>query len=768
MTVVTAAELETDTQAGIERGAEPPEPPRRPLLNPYLLGYLMGPAAFFVILVLRRYGWVARVPVVLWLGVFIAIPSTSLVADLLYRKRPSLVRLHLRVAVHAAAVTVVIYLSGWGPVLTGAFVFVVLENLAHDGSRTWRVSMLWSLVGVTVGQVGVFTGVFPSFLNSTHAQALGVMGIFVLLFVIRMGGAMMEQKEAAEESMRASEERFRSLVQHASDTTLVLEPSSEITYASPGVRALLGRDPQELVGTSALEFVHPDDVERVTVQLTARLQEAAVVDAVEFRMAHADGSWRYAEAILSDLRDRPSVGGFVANLRDITERKEAEDQLAHQAVHDPLTGLANRTLIMDRAEQMLARCERTQDPVAALFVDLDNFKEVNDTMGHDVGDAVLRSVADRLAGTVRASDTVGRLGGDEFVVLAEGMSIAAGPELLAERIQEVLSEPFVVGERSAPLMVTASIGIASGLRQSAADLLRDADIALYRAKGTGKHRWALFAPEMQSDVLDRLGLKMDLQTALANDEFRLLYQPLFDLDTMHVYGVEALLRWEHPTRGLVGPNEFIPILEESALIVDVGDWVLRQACSQAGEWHRRGYALSVSVNVSMRQLETTVLVGQVRDALRSSGLPPGALLLEITETALMRDADSTIARLSELKALGVSIAIDDFGTGYSSLGYLRQFPVDALKIDRSFIAGMAESPESPVLIHAMVALAHALGLGTVAEGIEERSQLELLRRQGCQRGQGYLVSRPVAPEAVIALLDGGGIMASTADTGSAA
>ncbi len=740
---------------------EDPRPPgsaraRRPALNAHLLGYLMGPAAFLFLIVLERYGWVAQVPVALWLAVFVAIPVVSLVADSLYRRDPTRIRLHLRIAIHAAAVMVVIYLSGWGPVLTGAFVFVALENLAHDGSKTWRITMAWSLGFVVLGQLGIGVHVMPSFLAPARAQALGVMGVFVLVFVIRMGGAMVEQKESAEASVRDSEDRFRSLVQHASDTTLVMNDHGVITYASPATRDLLGREPEEVVGMHALDLIHPDDLERVRVQLELGLEgHQSVVEAVELRMMHADGTWRSAEAILSDLRDRPSVGGFVANLRDITERKEAEELLAHQAVHDPLTGLANRTLIMDRAEQMLARCERTQEPVAALFVDLDNFKEVNDTMGHEVGDHVLRAVADRLAATVRTADTVGRLGGDEFVILTEGITLAAGPELLAERIQEVLAEPFELPGRGAPLHVTASVGIAGGLRPSAADLLRDADIALYRAKGAGKDRYALFAPEMQSDVLDRLALKMDLQTALANDEFHLLYQPLFDLDPVHVYGVEALLRWHHPTRGVVGPHEFIPILEETGLIVEVGRWVLREACAQAGAWRAEGHELSLSVNVSMRQLDSPALVDHVRDALAASGLPADALLLEITETALMRDTDSTIARLSQLKALGVSIAIDDFGTGYSSLGYLRQFPVDALKIDRSFIASMNESSESPVLIHAMVALAHALGLGTVAEGIEESSQLELLRRQGCERGQGYLISRPVEPAEVIALIRGG-------------
>ena len=723
-------------------------------LNPHLLGYLMGPAALVAILIMRRYHLVAREPVLMWLAVFVAIPLVSATADVFYRRKPSDPRLQLRVACHAAAVTVVIYLSGWGPVLIGAFVFVALENIAHDGSRTWRTTMGWSLVGVLSGQLMIWWGWMPSLLSNEQAQALGLMGAFVLVFVIRMAGAAAEQKEDAEAAMRASEDRFRSLVQHSSDTTLVIRTDQTITYASPATVSLLGRAPEAVVGVTALELVHPDDRERAALQLAARLTENAPTDPVEFRMAHQDGTWRDVEAVISDLRERQSVAGFVANLRDTTERKEAEALLAHQAVHDPLTGLANRTLILDRAEQMLARCSRSHEPAAALFVDLDNFKDVNDTLGHEGGDKLLQAIAARFLATVRASDTVGRLGGDEFVILTEGSSLAAGPELLAERLHEVLNEPFhLEGFDDRPVAITGSIGISSGLRGSAEELLRDADLALYRAKGEGKDRWVLFEPAMQSEVLDRLGLKMDLQSALERDEFYLLYQPLFDLATTHIYGVEALIRWQHPTRGIVGPDEFIPMLEESGLIVEVGRWVLAEACRQTAEWKRRGYDLTVSVNVSMRQLETPALIDHVRQALDVAGLDAGSLLLEITETALMRDADSTITRLTKLKSLGVQIAIDDFGTGYSSLGYLRQFPVDSLKIDRSFITAMADSPESAVLIHTMVALGRALGIGTLAEGIEDEAQLERLRTEGCERGQGFLISRPVGPAEIEFQLD---------------
>lgn len=720
--------------------------PSRWRLNPHALGYLITPAALATILALRWFGLVAQESVWLWLAVFITIPSVSIAVDRLYRHRPTGELVHLRVAWHVAAVTIVIYLSGWGPVLVGAFAFVALENISDNGSRTWRMAAFWSLLGIAVGQLLIWQNWAPSFLSVSDAEALGLMGAFVLLFVIRMAGATMEQKEEAED-------RFRSLVQHSSDTTLVITEGMVITYASPATTALLGTTPEKVIGRRANDLVHPDDRERVELQFASRLLSKVVTEPVQFRMAHADGSWPYVEAVVSDLRDRPSVAGYVANVRDMTERKEAEDLLAHQALHDPLTGLPNRTLILDRADQMMVRSRREFRPTAALYVDLDNFKDINDTLGHDAGDKVLQGVANRFSAILRAGDTVGRLGGDEFVVLAEGISLAAGPELVAERLLSVLREPFAIeGYEGTSLTLSASVGIAVGDRESAEDLLRDADIALYRAKALGKDRYASFEPEMQSAVLDRLELRMDLQSALANDEFFLLYQPIIDLENGSVCGVEALLRWHHPMRGMVLPGEFIPLLEETGLIVDVGRWVLKQACKQAAEWNRRAYHLAMSVNVSMRQLETDTFLDHVREALADSHLEPSCLVIEVTETTIMRDADATVRRLRGLKELGVLIAIDDFGTGYSSLAHLQQFPVDTLKIDKSFIAAMTDSPESAALIHTLVELGRALGLETIAEGIENHSQLEKLRSERCDLGQGFLFSNPVSPGAIEALL----------------
>ncbi|MBV9603727.1 MAG: EAL domain-containing protein [Solirubrobacterales bacterium] len=432
---------------------------------------------------------------------------------------------------------------------------------------------------------------------------------------------------------------------------------------------------------------------------------------------------------------------------------EKTRRLRHLALHDALTGLPNRVLALDRAEQMLARARRHDAPISALYIDLDGFKHINDSFGHAAGDELLELVADRLAGAIRESDTAARLAGDEFVVLLDSSEPDAGPELVAERVLEVLRKPFELGgEVGRPLSLTASIGVALGLHGTAEALLADSDVAMYVAKTSGKNRYVVFEPGMQTASQDRLALEMDLGDALAERQFFLLYQPLLDLRTGQPIGAEALLRWRHPTRGIVAPDKFIPIAEDSALIVPIGRWVLEQACRDAARWRWRGHLIGISVNVSARQLDSDELIDHVRQALEDSGLEPSALTLEITETALMRDAQATAQRLEALKRLGVRVAIDDFGTGYSSLAYLRQFTVDALKIDRSFISGIGDSGESTALIRTLVRLGKTLGLETVAEGIETEAQLAVLQRHRCDHGQGFLYSRPVEVEALVELL----------------
>ncbi|HEX3803838.1 MAG TPA: EAL domain-containing protein [Solirubrobacteraceae bacterium] len=436
------------------------------------------------------------------------------------------------------------------------------------------------------------------------------------------------------------------------------------------------------------------------------------------------------------------------------ERSLVDDELARRqqelvfmATHDPLTGLPNRTLILDRAEQLLARSRREQQQCGALFIDLDGFKGINDGLGHRAGDELLRAVAERLETTIREADALGRLGGDEFVILAEGVALAAGPELVAERILDALKQPFFIeGTPYGRVTITASIGIAVGDRSSATDLLRDADIAMYRAKLNGKNRYLIFEYGMEDAIHSRLELEMDLREAAASNQFYVVYQPMFDLDGLTPIRMEALLRWRRPGADIVPPDQFVPLLEESGLIADVGRWVLKEACDCCAGWGRDGLDIGVAVNVSAVQLETDRFIQDVADALADSGIDPASLTIEITETALMRDAERTAERLRAIKELGVRLSIDDFGTGYSSLAYLQRFPVDELKIDRSFVSQLESTAQRDALIRTFVQLGRSLAIETIAEGIEDQAQLSRLQAEHCDIGQGFLFARPMAAD----------------------
>ena len=430
------------------------------------------------------------------------------------------------------------------------------------------------------------------------------------------------------------------------------------------------------------------------------------------------------------------------------------EELTHLAFHDPLTGLPNRALILDRLDQMMLRSRRQHVEVGALYLDLDDFRDINDTLGHAAGDQLLVLVAERLSQVLREGDTVGRLGGDEFVVLIDDRSLTRGPELAAQRILEVMGPPFELDSTEVPVVVTASIGIAEGLRAHSEDLLHDADVALNQAKASGKRRAVVFTPPMQDAVDARHGLEVDLRDALLLRQFFLLYQPIVDLETGMITGAEALLRWHHPLRGVVEPMQFIPTLEATGLILPVGQWVLDEACRQGAAWQSAGHPLSVSVNVSANQLDEGTLVGEARQALSASGFTPDLLVLELTETILMHDVPTTVEQLTRLKATGVRISIDDFGTGYSSFAYLRRFPIDILKIDKAFVDAIADTRESAAIVHTLVQLGKVLGLEMVAEGIETDDQWLRLRGEGVEKGQGFKFARPLNAASFDLLLAG--------------
>jgi diguanylate cyclase (GGDEF)-like protein/PAS domain S-box-containing protein len=556
---------------------------------------------------------------------------------------------------------------------------------------------------------------------------------------------------------RRSEARFATLVQHASDVMMVVDADSRIRYASPSVERVLGYRPGALESTMLVDAVHPEDRANLLQFLT--IDGDAATALAEYRMRHREDHWLHVETLRTNLLNDENVRGIVLNTRDVSERKAFEQQLAHQAFHDSVTGLANRALFRDRVEHALERQGRDLGAVTVLLMDLDDFKTVNDSLGHAAGDRLLGEVGERLRGCLRQADTAARLGGDEFAVLLEDGGDGVEAAEVASRILTAFEEPFRLDGKD--VLVRTSIGIASGdlmsptVAHGAEELLRNADVAMYMAKEAGKGRYQIFEPAMHDTALKRLELKADLQRALDNEEFIVHYQPVIELETGRIEGFEALMRWEHPVRGTVPPLDFIPLAEETGLIVPIGNWVLREACRRAIELQARfptDPPLHMAVNLSARQLQRPEVVSDVGLALMETGLEPSHLVLEITETTMMQDIELSTQRLTELKELGVKLAVDDFGTGYSSLNYIRRFPVDILKVDKSFVDGVTSGGEESALAAAIIELASILRLRPVAEGIERADQLEKLLSLSCDLGQGYYFARPLPLDAVDELL----------------
>ena len=686
------------------------------------------------------------------------------------------------------------------------------------------------------------------------------------------------ERVLAEQALRESEERFRSLVQNASDVVTLYAADGTILYVSPAIEHMLGYEPEERVGTNSFELIHPDDVAQAKEAFAEALKSPNVPVSIEVRVRHRDGSWRHIETTGTNLLDDPSVGAlvlnsrdvserkraeeelreaeerfrsafddaaigmglvnpdgrwlqvnrslrdmlgyseeellektfqdithpddldtdleyvrrllageiqtyqmekryfhkdghtvwillsvslvrgeegeplyFISQIQDITERKRMEEQLRHQALHDPLTNLPNRTLFVDRLGQALRRTRRKRGlKVAVLFMDLDGFKVINDSLGHEVGDRLLVAVSERLKGCLRPEDTLTRFGGDEFTVLVEEMEDPKDAVRMAERFVEELRQPFFLDERE--LFVRASIGVALGDASTnrPEDLVRDADTAMYQAKEQGAH-YLVFAPAMYEQVLRRLEVENDLRRAIEAGEFVLHYQPIIDIQTGEVRAVEALVRWDHPERGLLNPSEFIPVAEETGLVITMGEQILEEACRRAKEWqeeHPRVPPLVISVNLSARQLQRPDLATTIEGVLRRTGIEAQCLSLDITETVYIKALEGNTAALDELKRLGVSIAIDDFGVGYSSLSYLKRIPADALKIDKSFVTGLGEDIEDTAIVRMIIELAHTLGMEVIAEGVETAGQAAQLEEMDCDMGQGFYLIEPLPPEAV--------------------
>jgi diguanylate cyclase (GGDEF)-like protein/PAS domain S-box-containing protein len=559
---------------------------------------------------------------------------------------------------------------------------------------------------------------------------------------------------------RDGEAYFRTLIQSASDVILIVDDDERIRYASPSAETVFGWP--ELSGTDLTDLIadtHHPVLRDALVHLRTGADHLAAVD---LTAVCADRRLVQVECSARDLRDDPTVRGIVLTVRDVTDRRQLENDLAHQAFHDGLTGLANRVLFRNRLEHAFTLARRDDEELGVLFVDLDDFKEVNDTLGHAVGDQLLVAVGQRIAQAIGTVNTAARMGGDEFAILIEPSQDPDAAGEVAARIVEALGLPVELSDGlggSHIVSGAASVGVATSRdAASATELLRHSDLALYLAKSSGKGTWRRYQSDLHTAMVERLELRQALHEAVEGEQFRLQYQPIVDVTDGHVVGVESLVRWQHPVRGLVYPNLFIELAEESGAIVEIGAWVLRESLRQFAEWQAAapestaGRLRYISVNVSARQFRTPGFVDQVRRALADSGSQPEWLLLEITESLVLRDAEQVWADLRSLRETGVRIAIDDFGTGYSSLSYLRQMPVDVLKIDKSFIDDILASKQQRALVNAIVTLARNLDLAVVAEGIEEAAQRTMLARMGCPYGQGYLFSKPVWPTEIPALL----------------
>jgi diguanylate cyclase (GGDEF)-like protein/PAS domain S-box-containing protein len=628
--------------------------------------------------------------------------------------------------------------------------------------QMWRQNFLWTSLtyfagASAAGIIAKLAGVFGLYAFLAAAPIIVIVYFTYCTYLKNVESSTRQADLAREhalevqqhmEALRASEERFRSAFDYATIGMGVVSLDGRWMQVNRSLCEIVGYDEAELLAANIHEITHREDLVSLDEQIR-RLAEGLISShQTEVRYAHKYGKEVWAHLGMSLVRDgQASPLHLIFQIQDINDRKRAEERLLHDAFHDALTGLPNRALFMDHVKMAIQRSRRSGDRLfAALFLDLDRFKVVNDSLGHMVGDQLLVGIAHRLEACLRPGDTVARLGGDEFTILLEDLSEPEDAIEVAQRVQDAVSQPFNIDGHE--VFTTASIGIALSTTgyERAEDLLRDADTAMYRAKTQGKKRHVVFDKAMHDRAMQLLQIETDLRRAIGRKEFFVHYQPIISLETGKVCSFEALVRWRHPERGLVMPSEFVPVAEETGLIIPLGQWVLGEACRQIREWQKLYLIdddVTISVNLSSRQFSQADLIEQVSSALREAGLRPGSLKLEITESMVMENVDTAIDMLAQLRSLGVGLSIDDFGTGYSSLSYLHRFPIDTLKIDRSFVTQMTHNTENAEIVRTIVTLARSLDMDVIAEGVETREQLQQLRGLGCDYGQGYLFSKPL-------------------------
>ena len=852
---------------------------RRALLSPV---NLIPFPVLGVLALARHYNLIVDYPLWVILGAMVLTQLCTTTVAVVFPPGTPDAKPRLLLTVQILLIGLCVYINGWGSLLAVGFVFAAATAIHSGGSRYAVWAMGLTTLTVVAGESAIGLGWVKTMVPQPQGHGLALLEVAGTCAVIWILAYNQKEKERVESSLRRSERRFRALVQHASDIIMVVAADNSISYASPAFETILGYDAGEAAGMPARALMDPEDVPRFA-QLVADTPHGGNIARAETRLRHRDGSWRWFEATFTNLFDDPGIEGWVANLRDITERRQSDaalrqaqevfrhafdeagigmtlvdpagriirsneamaqmlrysdrhslagvhvldithpedrpeaeargqaigsgasdgfrvetrllrsdaetvwvaltvsvvkdetgapvfaiaqlediterkafsDRLRYEAAHDVMTGLLNRASFSDRVESRLTDDNESGRKSAVLFVDLDHFKLINDSLGHAAGDDLLVTVAQRLRHALRPGDLLARFGGDEFVLFCTNLSGTQAVSTIAKRLIATVAEPMMIG--SEEVFTTASVGIAvAHTGDTAETLLRHADAAMYQAKHDGRARAVMFRPDHHGSAVEALRTGNDLHRALDRDELVLHYQPIMDLRTGRVIGFEALVRWNHPERGLLSPANFIPFAEETGLIVPIGAWALETACRQTARWQRvrdeDGGAdrspLSISVNLAARQVADRKLAMTVANIIEHTGIAPEAIVLELTENTLMQDTASTIDALQALRSQGVRLSIDDFGTGYSSLSYLKRFPVEALKIDRTFIDGLGRETEDTSIVEAIIRLAHALDLSAVAEGLETPTQLETLRTLGCDFAQGFLLGHPLPADVI--------------------
>ena len=729
---------------------------RKALLNP---ANLIPFPVLGVLALARHYQLVANQPLWLLLGTMVFTQMSTTAIAVSFPPGTPNAKPRLLLTAQIVLTGLCVYVNGWGALLAVGFVFAAATAIHSEGSRYAMWAMVWTTLTVATGELAIALGWAKTMVSEPEGHGLAVLELAGTCAVIWILAYNQREKERVEGSLRQSERRFRALVQHASDIILVVASDGTVSYASPAFETILGYKTHESIGMLMNTIMHDEDVARFG-RIDDETPAGAGTAHAETRLRHHDGSWLWFEVTFTNLFDDPSVEGWVANLRDISERKHSEEALSqaqevlkYEAAHDAMTGLLNRASFTDRVAASLEVEQPTGRLAAVLFIDLDHFKIINDSLGHAAGDELLVTVAQRLRHTLRPGDLLARFGGDEFVVLCARVLGDSAVAEIAQRLISAVAEPILIGNDE--VFVTASIGFALANEADTAEtLLRHTDAAMYQAKHDGRARAVMFRPDHHGSAVAALRTGNDLHRALHRDELVLHYQPIIDLRTGRVIGFEALMRWNHPERGLLAPSEFIAFAEETGLIVPMGMWALETACRQTAYWQSvrdrtpDAPQLSISVNLAARQVSDRTLPKSVAEIIDRTGIAADAVVLELTENTLMQDTASTSDALHALRSQGLHLSIDDFGTGYSSLAYLKRFPVESLKIDRSFIDGLGQESEDTSIVEAIVRLAHALELSAVAEGLETPKQLETLRTLGCDFAQGYLLGRPLPAEAI--------------------